>query len=110
MLNCVADPSSLGVAMPSVSEYAAVGPAAPLLPQLPHVSQGFSSTRLRTVFAALVPLTGVGVGEGAGVGVAPAPGVGVGFGAAVAVVRVVEDMFPPQETQANVKARKNKLD
>lgn len=90
MLNCVDEPSSLGVAMPSVSEYAAVAPVAPVLPQLPQVSQGDSSTLLITV---ALPV-GVGVGEGDG----PVPGVGLGVGDALGdgtLLALVEDEAPP---------------
>ena len=78
--------------MPSVSEYAATGPVAPLLPQLPHVSQGASSIWLITV---VVVFDGVGEGLGEGTGV----GAGVWF----AVVEVGA-IFPPQEARANVNA------
>ena len=78
--------------MPSVLENAAVGPVPPLFPQLPHVSQGDSSTRSITVALGVVPGVGVGAGEGTG----------VGAGAEVAVVEVV---LPPQDTNANIKAR-----
>ena len=93
MLNCVEEPSSLGVAMPSVSEYAATGPVPPLLPQAPQVSHGDSSMRSITVALGLVP--GVGEGEGAGFGV------GLGAGKEVVVVEEEGD-FPPQATRANV--------
>ena len=93
MLNCVEEPSSLGVAMPSVSEKAAVGPVAPLLPQLPQVSHGDSSMRSMTVLLVVVP--GVGEGEGAGLGV------GLGAGKALVVVEGEVD-FPPQATRAKV--------
>src|SRR6478672_1506140 len=92
MLNCVADPSSLGVAMPSVSEYAAIGPVPPLLPQAPQVSQGDSSTWFSTV---ALPV-GVGVGEGEGT----VPGVGLGVGDALEgseLAEVEEEPFPPHE-------------
>src|SRR5579859_1137680 len=91
MLNWVEEPSSLGVAMPSVSEKAAVGPVAPLLPQLPQVSHGDSSMRSITVLLVVVP----GVGEGAGLGV------GLGVGKALVVVEGEVD-FPPQATRAKV--------
>jgi hypothetical protein len=93
MENCVEEPSSLGAAMPSVSEYAAVGPVAPLLPQLPQVSQGDSSTWSITVLLAVV----------AGVGVAT--GVGAGVGPALAVVALV---LPPQEVSTTVNASANR--
>ena len=91
MLNCVDEPSSLGVAMPSVSEYAAAAPVAPVLPQLPQVNQGDSSTRLMTVAL----LVGVGVGEGEG----PVPGVGVGVGLDddTELAEVEEELVPPQD-------------
>lgn len=91
MLNCVDEPSSLGAAMPSVSEYAAVAPTPPLLPQAPQVSHGDSSTRLITVAL----LVGVGVGEGEG----PVPGVGVGVGLDddTELAEVEEDPVPPQD-------------
>ena len=95
MLNCVDEPSSLGVPMPSVSEYAATGPVPPSLPQLPQVSQGDSSTRSSTVALGDVP----GVGEGEGDGVAA----GVGAGEALACVEDAE--FPPHEASASVRAR-----
>jgi hypothetical protein len=75
--------------MPSIFEYAAVGPVAPLLPQLPQVSHGDSSMRSITVLLAVVP--GVGEGEGAG----------LGAGKALVVVEDEVD-FPPQATRANV--------
>lgn len=101
MENCVDEPSSLGAAMPSVSKYAAVGPVPPLLPQLPHVSHGFSSTRFSTVLLGDVP--GVGVGAG-GAGVAAGDGAGVGAGKVLAVVVAV---LPPQDTTPKIKARIN---
>jgi len=94
MLNCVDEPSSLGVAMPSVSEYAAVAPVPPLLPQLPHVSQGDSSTLLITV--ALPVVVGVGEGEGA----VPGVGVGVALVAGWELAEVVEEPLPPQEASS----------
>jgi hypothetical protein len=72
-----------------------------LLPQLPHVSHGDSSTWAITVLA--------GVGEGTGVG--PGVGVGVGLGAVfvavvggAAVVLEGDVVFPPQDTKANINA------
>jgi len=60
-----------------------------VLPQLPQVSQGDSSTRLITVAL----LVGVGVGEG------PVPGVGVGdaLGAGAELAEVEDEAFPPHE-------------
>ena len=97
MLNCVDEPSSLGVLMPSVSEYAAVAPTPPLLPQAPQVSQGDSSTRLITVAV----LVGVGVGEGAG------PGVGVGdaLGDGTELAEVEAEPPPPHEASNKDSAR-----
>lgn len=89
MLNCVEEPSSLGVAIPRVSEYAAVAPVAPVLPQLPHVSQGDSSTRLITVAL----LVGVGVGDGDG----PVPGVGEALGDGTELALVEDEALPPHE-------------
>src|SRR5215467_7546546 len=96
MENCVEDPSSLGVPMPSVSENDAIGPVPPVLPQAPQVSHADSSTRSSTVTA------GVGVGAaGVGVGVAA----GVGAGAALAVVIAV---FPPHDESVTVRTSTNK--
>ena len=100
MLNCVEEPSSLGVAMPRVLEYAAIGPVAPVLPQLPQVSHGDSSTWSSTVLLGVVPGVGEGTGLGAGVGV----GLGAEFGAGTTPA-VVAELFPPQDTSANVKTR-----
>jgi len=101
MLNCVAEPSSLGAEMPSVSEYAAVGPTPPLLPQLPQVNHGDSSTRLITV---AVPV-GVGVGEGEGI----VPGVGLGVGDALGdgmeLAETEEEPLPPQDVSIRDKAK-----
>jgi len=101
MLNCVADPSSLGVAMPSVSEYAAIGPVPPLLPQAPQVSQGDSSTLLITV--ALPVVVGVGEGEGTVPGVGLGVGDALGAGAELAEVEV--EPFPPQEASSKDSAK-----
>ena len=101
MLNCVDEPSSLGVAMPSVSVYAAVAPVAPVLPQLPQVNQGDSSTRLMTV----AMLVGVGVGEGEGA----VPGVGLGVGDAFGddeeLAELEEEPFPPQDVSIRERAK-----
>jgi hypothetical protein len=99
MLNCVDEPSSLGVAMPSVSEYAAAAPVAPVLPQFPQVNQGDSSTRLMTVAL----LVGVGVGEGEGA----VPGVGVGdaFGDDEELAELEEEPFPPQDVSIRDRAK-----
>ena len=91
------EPSSLGVAMPSVSEYAAVAPVAPVLPQLPQVSQGDSSTRLITV---ALPV-GVGVGEGEG----PVPGVGDALGDGTLLALVEDEAPPPHEAISKDSAR-----
>lgn len=99
ILNCVDEPSSLGVAMPSVSEYAAVAPVAPVLPQLPQVSQGDSSTRSITVAL----LVGVGVGEGEGT--VPGVGVGVAFGDDAELAEVEDEPFPPHEASSKDSAR-----
>jgi hypothetical protein len=101
ILNCVDEPSSLGVAMPSVSEYAAVAPVAPVLPQLPQVNQGDSSTRLSTVAL----LVGVGVGEGEGT----VPGVGVGDGLddEAELAEVEEEPLPPQDVSIRDRANIN---
>jgi hypothetical protein len=97
MLNCVDEPSSLGVAMPSVSEYAAIGPVPPSLPQLPQVNQGDSSTRLITVAL----LVGVGVGEGT----VPGVGVGVALDAGAELAEVEEEPFPPHEASSRDSTR-----
>jgi hypothetical protein len=101
MLNCVDEPSSLGVAMPSVSEYAAVAPVAPVLPQFPQVNQGDSSTRLMTVAL----LVGVGVGDGEGA----VPGVGLGVGDAFGddeeLAELEEEPFPPQDASIRDRAK-----
>jgi len=99
MLNCVDEPSSLGVAMPSVSEYAAVAPVAPVLPQLPHVNQGDSSTLLITV---ALPV-GVGVGEGEGA--VPGVGVGVALVDGWELAEVVDEPLPPHEASSKDNAR-----
>jgi len=101
ILNCVDEPSSLGVAMPRVSEYAAVAPVAPVLPQLPQVSHGDCSTLSITV----AELVGVGVGEGEGA----VPGVGLGVGVALVdgseLAEVEEEPLPPHEASSNDSAR-----
>ena len=86
--------------MPSVSEYAAVGPTPPLLPQLPQVSHGDSSTLLSTV---ALPV-GVGVGEGEGT--VPGVGLGVGdaLGAGAELAEVEAEPFPPQEASIRERA------
>lgn len=72
-----------------------------MLPQLPHVSHGDSSTWVITVLA------GVGVAPGVG----EATGVGVGLGEVLvavvggaAVVLEGDDVFPPQAANPNIKA------
>jgi hypothetical protein len=97
MLNCVDEPSSLGVLMPSVSEYAAVAPTPPLLPQAPQVSQGDSSTRLITV---ALPV-GVGVGEGT----VPGVGVGVALDDDTELAVVAAEPLPPHEASSKDSAR-----
>jgi len=99
MENCVDDPSSLGVLMPSVSEYAAIAPVPPLLPQAPQVSHGDSSTR------SIIVAVGVGVGAAGGVGV----GVAVGGEAGAALAVLVMDL-PPQDVSAIVKTAINRAE
>ena len=82
MENWVDDPSSLGDPIPGVKEKLAVGPVAPLFPQLPQVSQFLVSS---TLSSTVVPSTGVGVGLATGVGLGVGVALGVGLGAAFGV-------------------------
>src|SRR5215472_9934400 len=90
MVNCVAAPSSLGVAMPGVNEAFATAPAAPVLAQLPQLSQV-------RVFSSLSSTVVPGVAGAGGAPGAELPGL-----VAVGVLAFVLGL-PPQEVIVNVK-------